>query len=203
MLVFRLLFTIFSLATRAHQDMTDQQVCPYNRNIPITRCLRTSPPFERMSYLEFLEKGKRSMKTLPENACEQCIQAKFFNTFPSQGQRSWVERGLYMESKSVSEVSRFHQKLRFGLPSLTRAIQELRKHFFPPADFATWISTSHQEIWPYISTSRRDSTQSVRSFLKLMFGWLAVVVVLVVSLFVSVYLYGALRVERLERPRAD
>ena len=51
---------------------------------------------------QFLRMEKLSMKTLQKDVCEQCIQAKFFNTSPSQEQRSWVERGTYTESKSVS-----------------------------------------------------------------------------------------------------
>ena len=202
--LFGLLFTIFSLATRAHPDMSDQQVCPYNRDIPITRCLRLMPPIERMSYLDFLRMGELSMKTRPEDACAKCIQAKFFDIFPSGEQRSWVERGLYTESKPVFEVSRFLEKLRFGAPLLTRAIQELKKHSFPPADFATWISTSHQEIRPYVSDSRRDSTQSVWSFLKLIFGWLKLIFVwLAVALGSLVFLVNLYDATRVERPRAE
>ena len=50
----------------------------YERVEPAMRTQRSRqeafPPFERMSYLEFQRMGDLSIKTLPQDACEQCIQ---------------------------------------------------------------------------------------------------------------------------------
>ncbi|KAM0796471.1 hypothetical protein BDR22DRAFT_893158 [Usnea florida] len=172
MLVFCLLFTIFSLVTRAHQDSTNQVQCPWDSVIPITRCRGLAPPIEQMSPLEFLQMAEISMTTRPRDPCEQCTQAKFFSIFPSQEQRSWVEGGVYRELKSDLEAN---------------------KQSFPPADYPTWISTPHHEIRAYVPDSRRGTTQSVWSFLIWMLGPL---VCCLVSLLVFVYLGGAIRVER-------